>query len=93
MKSYEDGAAKILSDCANLLELKGQDYNAGTVKRDDYYLYGRQSLMTMVHTKYLRLKSLIDADSTNFESVKDTLMDLINYSAIWADWEDRNGQH
>lgn len=91
MTEHQDGAAKILAECAALLQAKGADYNRGSVKRDDYYLYGRKSLMTMVHTKYLRLRSLCEAeDKENFESLRDTLVDLINYGAIWADWEDRH---
>ena len=86
---YKDGAAKFLTECAQLLERKGQDYNSNGIKRDDYYLYGRKSLMTMIHTKYLRLRSLIDKDDSNFESLEVTLKDLANYSAIWADWERR----
>lgn len=91
MKPHRDGAAQILADCADLLAAKGADYNRGSVSRDDYYLYGRHSLMTMVHTKYLRLRSLCEQEhDQNFESLRDTLLDLINYSAIWADWEDRH---
>ena len=54
---FEDGAAQVLLECADLLERKGRDYNGSGVNRDDYYLYGRKSLMTMIHTKYLRLRS------------------------------------
>ena len=90
---FEDGAAQVLLECADLLERKGRDYNGSGVNRDDYYLYGRKSLMTMIHTKYLRLRSLVEQDTStpNFESVQDTLKDLANYSAIWVDWERRNG--
>jgi len=86
-----DGAAEILEECARLLERKGRDYNGGGIVRDDYYIYGRKSLMTIVHGKYLRLRSLIDQEGApNFESIDDTLRDLANYCAIWADWERRN---
>ena len=80
--STTDPAARILHECAELLEKKGQDYNHG-VKRDDYFLYGRTSYMTMIHIKYLRLRSLIDQETVNFDSLEDTLKDLINYAAIW----------
>jgi len=86
-----DGAAQILLECAALLERKGRDYNGGGIKRDDYYIYGRRSLMTIVHGKYLRLRSLIEQETApNFESIDDTLRDLANYCAIWADWERRH---
>jgi hypothetical protein len=90
--TYQDGAAAVLLECAELLERKSQDYNSNGIDRDDYYLYGRKSLMTMIHTKTLRLRSLIDQCPTdvNFESIQDTLKDLANYSAIWIDWERRH---
>lgn len=81
---------EVLQECVALLEKKGKDYNNG-INRDDYYIYGRLSLMTMVHHKYLRIKSIIDKNDTNFESLNDSLIDLINYSAIWVDWERRHG--
>lgn len=90
MTQYQDGAANILVECAELLERKGKDYNSGPITRDDYALYGRKSHMNMVWTKVLRLRSLIEGDKPNFESIEDTLRDLCNYSAIWADWERRH---
>jgi len=92
---YQDGAAIVLQECADLLERKGKDYNSSGINRDDYYLYGRKSLMTMIHTKTLRLRSLVDQEFTepNFESIQDTLKDLANYSAIWIDWERRNANN
>ncbi len=87
----QDGAARILYECAALLEKKGRDYNGGNIKRDDYYIYGRKSLMTIIHGKYLRLRSLTETEGTpNFESIEDTLKDMANYCAIFADWERRN---
>lgn len=88
---FADGAANILMECAQLLEKKGRDYNSGSVTRDDYAIYGRQSHMTMINTKCLRLRSLIETAGTpNFESIEDTLRDIANYAAIWADWERRH---
>jgi hypothetical protein len=87
----QDGAAQILYECAALLERKGRDYNSGGINRDDYYIYGRKSLMTIIHGKYMRLRSLTETEDTpNFESIEDTLKDLANYCAIFADWERRN---
>lgn len=88
-----DGAVTILQECQELLTRKGTDYNSGSIKRDDYYIYGRKSLMTIIHAKYLRLRSLTENDQTpNFESIEDTLKDLANYCAIFADWERRNAR-
>ena len=92
MTKQTDGAIAVLKSCIDMLEKKGRDYNSSNINRDDYYLYGRRSLMTMIHTKYLRLRSLTESDNSvpNYESVYDTLIDLANYAAIWADWEKRH---
>lgn len=90
MSEYTDPAARILCECADLLEKKSRDYNTG-FSRDDYALYGRRSHIQSIHTKYLRLRSLAEHDrEVNFESLIDTLMDLACYSAIAIDWERRN---
>jgi hypothetical protein len=80
----KDRAAQVLLECAELIERKSADYNNGQ-DRSVYYPYGDKSLFTMVWTKVMRIKSLIDSDRpTNFESLEDSLKDLANYSAIWV---------
>lgn len=92
MKKYTDPAATVLLECADLLQRKSADYNRG-FSRDTYALYGRQSHMQSIHTKYLRLRSLIENEGDiNFESIEDTLCDIANYAAIWVDWERRNAK-
>ena len=92
-KQFEDNAANILLECAELIEKKSKDYNNGR-SRDEYALYGRKSHMQSIHTKYLRLRSLIEQEGTpNFESIEDTLKDLANYCAIAIDWERRHGSN
>lgn len=82
---------QILQECADILKKKNEDYNTG-FSRDEYALFGRISHMQSIHTKYMRLRSIIDKPEChiNYESLEDTLKDLINYAAIWADWERRH---
>ena len=80
-------AYKILKECSDILKKKGEDYNNGSVKPDDYFLYGRKSYLQMVHLKTTRLKSLMETEKVNYESLEDTLIDLINYAALWASKE------
>lgn len=74
---------------AQLLVLKkSEDYN-GTESpgalRDQYFPFGNLSYMQMIWTKCLRLKNISEKKDINFESLEDTLLDLINYSSFWID--------
>ena len=69
-------------EALKLLSKKAQDYNTG-VDRSDYFPFGLTSYSHMIHTKSLRLVSLCKSNKNpNFESARDTLLDLINYAAM-----------
>ena len=40
----------------------------------------------MIHTKYLRIRSVAEQEDTNFESLEDSLIDMINYCAMYGAW-------
>lgn len=65
---------------------KSQDYNNGNgtpTSRAVYFPFGLLSYAQMLHTKSQRLNSLAQRDVTpNNESVRDTLLDMINYAAF-----------
>ena len=65
---------------------KSQDYNNGNgqpTSRANYFPFGLLSYAQMLHTKSQRLNSLAQQDKTpNNESVRDTLLDMINYAAF-----------
>ena len=77
-------AIQILKDAASLKEQKSADYQGGKWEEEDYFPFGDQSYMHMIHTKYLRMRSIMDNDNPNFESLEDTLIDMINYCAMYA---------
>lgn len=85
------GYADAVGEAMALVERKSQDYN-GTAEpgaaRDAYFPFGLASYAQMVHTKALRLVSLAQQQSgaPQFESARDTCLDLINYAAFCADW-------
>lgn len=65
---------------------KSQDYNNGNgqpTSRANYFPFGLLSYAQMLHTKSQRLNSLAQQDKapTN-ESVRDTLLDMINYATF-----------
>lgn len=65
-----------------LKKKKSSDYNSGGVSKFDYNLHGSQTCLDDIWKKVLRLRSLIDSGKPpENESIEDTLIDLINYSA------------
>ncbi len=65
---------------------KSQDYNNGNgqpTSRANYFPFGLLSYAQMLHTKSQRLNSLAQQDKApNNESVRDTLLDMINYATF-----------
>ena len=65
---------------------KSQDYNNGNgqpTSRAVYFPFGLLSYAQMLHTKSQRLNSLAQQDKIpNNESVRDTLLDMINYATF-----------
>ena len=81
-ESYLDRAIEILEECGNLMSRKGKDYQGGSVKDDDYYPHGWKSFDTMLTTKVLRFRSIMEQNGdVNYDTAEDCLRDLINYSA------------
>ena len=79
-------ATQVLKDAAELKEAKSKDYQGGLFTEQDYFPYGHQSFCHMLWTKMLRIRSVADQETTNFESLEDSLLDMINYAAMYAAW-------
>ena len=81
-------AQQILKDAAILKEQKSKDYQGSQWAESDYFPYGHQSYLHMMWTKMLRIRSVAEreGDDVNFESLEDSLIDMINYSAMYAAW-------
>ena len=64
---------KVLKECAELQSRKSQDYQnpKSTIVQSDYYPRGVLSIMDVIHTKYIRAVSLVEAtefgEEPNFE--------------------------
>ena len=78
-----DKAAEILKEAADLKIKKSKDYQGGMWKEKDYFPFGGQSYIHMMWTKMLRIRSVAEQENTNFESLEDSLLDMINYSAMY----------
>lgn len=80
---------KAVEDALALCSRKAGDYNKHT-GRDAYFPLGLPSYAQMIHTKSMRLVNLAATRSEpNFESVRDTCLDLINYAWFLADAVER----
>lgn len=78
-----DKAAEILKEAAELKVKKSKDYQGGMWKEKDYFPFGSQSYIHMMWTKMLRIRSVAEKQDVNFESLEDSLLDMINYSAMY----------
>lgn len=73
----------ILMEAADLQEKKAEDYRIG-VQLHEYFPFGSLSYIQMIHTKSLRLVSLgHKKKDSQYESIRDTCLDIINYSAFF----------
>lgn len=83
-------AIDILQSAIELKQRKSKDYQGNQFTEEDYFPFGHHSYIHMLHTKMLRIRSVADQGRPNFESLEDSLIDLINYAAMYAAWVDNN---
>jgi hypothetical protein len=90
----EPMSIEVLRECIELQLKKSRDYQnpTSTVKQADYYPNGCLTIHDIMHTKMLRLKSVMEAlqnDTAykpNFESLEDSAKDLINYASFFVSY-------
>lgn len=93
--SRRGGHPGALADAALLCAKKSLDYNRTqngnsvdihSIDRSNYFPFGPVSYAQMLHTKSQRFNSLIHAGANNtpqFEGLKDTALDIINYAGFF----------
>jgi len=79
----------VLAEARNIQIEKNQDYqnDVSTVELADYFPRGVVSLADVLHVKTLRIRAVIDVaqatgEDPKFESLRDSLLDLINYASF-----------
>ncbi len=78
---------ELCTPVAELVERKSADYQNGPVKHAEYFVFGHRSFVQMLRTKVLRLTSLAAAEaSPNFESIDDSVQDLLAYTVFYLDF-------
>lgn len=82
--------AQILDEVKSLFALKNATYNGGA-ELESYFPFGLKSYSQMLHVKSQRIVSIAAQDvPPNFESVRDSAKDLINYAVFLIMWSDAN---
>ena len=79
---------ELISPAIAMVIKKGEDYNSA-VKLDDYFPFGDCSYIQMIHHKSTRLVSLANLErgaAPNFESIQDTVLDLLNYAVFYLNY-------
>jgi hypothetical protein len=80
----------VLIECAVLRKTR-DDYNQTEEGLQGYFPFGHMSYFQMVHVKATRMRSLMNTPpGEEFEEkMRDTLLDVINYSTYWVEAMDR----
>lgn len=86
----ERESVKVLRECIELQNKKSNDYQNpnSRIKHSDYYPRGLHTITDICWAKILRIYSVLEAMekdnnySPNYESLEDSLKDLINYSSF-----------
>ena len=72
-----------MAEVTDVLVKKQRDYGPENIRR-----FGRQGILIRMHDKIARLENLLATGATpNNESIADTFLDIIGYSAIGIMWE------
>jgi hypothetical protein len=89
---------KALEECIELQKKKSKDYQyeKSSVKQADYYPRGVDTLYDIMLAKMLRFRSVADklknGENAEFESMEDSMKDLINYASFTVAWLRRDIQ-
>lgn len=93
----------VLQQAIELQLQKANDYQNphSSIQQADYYPRGCASILDIMNAKMLRIKSVMEAMEndttyqTNFESLEDSAIDLINYASFFVEYArgKMQGQH
>lgn len=81
---------ELIEPALQVVVKKHEDYGVASVGLDAYFPFGSKSYVQMLHVKCQRLVSLASSDRPpNFESIQDSLNDMINYAVFMLDAIDK----
>ena len=74
---------KLLEPAIVMVAKKGQDYN-NAIQLHEYFPFADASYQQMIHLKTFRMRSSLNKGSApNYDSIKDSVYDLINYAVFY----------
>ena len=77
---------ELIEPAIKLVDRKGEDYNK-TSQLHEYFPFRDTSYQQMIHMKVLRMRSILNKNTpANFDSLLDSVYDLINYSVFYLDY-------
>jgi hypothetical protein len=77
---------ELVEPAIEIVTKKAEDYGNASLGLYSYFPFGLKSHVQMLHVKTQRLVSLAkDGREPNYESLKDTLYDSINYAVFLLD--------
>ena len=80
----------LINPAITLVLKKGEDYNTN-VQLAEYFPFGGISYVQMINLKTTRLRSILGQREPNFDSLEDTVLDLINYCIFYLDFMQGGG--
>lgn len=86
----EEEYQKLIDEAKALVVKKHKDYQNNGVQLYEYFPFGHKSYAQMIHIKATRVRALADSHRPTNESVKDTILDLINYAVFYLSWLESN---
>ncbi len=84
MENQKTNISEIFTECISIFEKKNHDYKGAFAKR--YSKRGLSYCVDKISEKCDRIEALADEEAeVEDETIEDTLLDLINYSAMTLD--------
>lgn len=88
MDGIEQHYNKVLEEAHDVFKKKAEDYDS-VVGLFSYFPFGHASFLHELNKKLLRVQNIIRSQATpNFESIRDSLIDMINYAVFYVIWLD-----
>lgn len=82
--------AELTSDAKSIMEKKNHDYASLEDPYRNFRLFGKFGILVRLGDKFARLRSFEEQGELKVEdeSIRDTLLDIINYAVLYYGYED-----
>ena len=80
-KLFTDLYKEAINKAIHIQKMKNATYNGDTISYKEYTAM-KEMYPALLYGKALRMVSILDGSEQNFESLEDTMLDMINYAAF-----------